>query len=250
MDSDLKILNISAYKFISLTDIDQLRAKLEGECEKAGLKGTVLLAPEGINCFLAGAPAAVDGVLNWLRSDARFADLKEKRSFSAQQPFKRLRIKRKREIITMNQPLIEPEKGRAPVVSPEQLQTWLTKGYDDEGRPVVMMETRNAFEVDYGTFKDCVDYRIAKFSEFPSVVSQHQPEFNGKTVVTFCTGGIRCEKAAIVMQQAGYERVYQLDGGILNYFEKVGGAHWDGECFVFDEREALDSTLKSLQLAA
>lgn len=250
MDSDLDILNISAYKFVSLTDIDQLGAKLKEQCEKAGLKGTVLLAPEGINCFLAGKPTAVDAVLNWLRTDTRFADLKEKRSFSAQPAFKRLRIKSKREIITMNQPLIQPELGRAPAVQPEKLQTWLTKGYDDEGRPVVMMDTRNDFEVDYGTFKNCVDYRIEKFSQFPAAVTQDKPTFDGKTVVTFCTGGIRCEKAAIVMQQAGYERVYQLDGGILNYFEKVGDAHWNGECFVFDEREALDPALKPLHLAA
>jgi UPF0176 protein len=141
-------------------------------------------------------------------------------------------------------PLIKPELGRAPAVAPKTLKRWLDQGHDDDGVPVVMMETRNAFEVDVGTFENTLDYRIDKFSEFPDVVAQHKDALQGKTVVTFCTGGIRCEKAAIHMQNIGYERVYQLDGGILKYFEEVGGDHYKGDCFVFDYRTALSPSLE------
>jgi UPF0176 protein len=153
-------------------------------------------------------------------------------------------VRIKKEIITMRMPLIKPELGRAPSVEPKTLKRWLDQGHDDDGVPVVMMETRNAFEVDVGTFDNTLDYRIDKFSEFPDVVAKHKDELQGKTVVTFCTGGIRCEKAAIHMQNIGYERVYQLDGGILKYFEEVGGDHYTGDCFVFDYRTALNPKLE------
>ena len=144
----------------------------------------------------------------------------------------------------MRMPLIKPELGRAPSVEPKTLKRWLDQGHDDDGVPVVMMETRNAFEVDVGTFENTLDYRIEKFSEFPEVVAKHKDELQGKTVVTFCTGGIRCEKAAIHMQNIGYERVYQLDGGILKYLEECGAAHYEGACYVFDERTTLDAALR------
>ncbi len=231
--------NISAYQFVTITDIDSWRAQLEAQCQQRGLKGTILVAHEGLNVFLAGQKAEIDGFLTWLRSDPRFADISVKYSGSQHLPFGKLRVRVKREIITMRKPLIQPEQGRAPSVLPHEVCRWLDQGHDDEGRPVVMLDTRNAFEVDYGSFDGALDYRIKKFSEFPEHVERQAADFHGKTVVTFCTGGIRCEKAAIVMQQAGYERVYQLEGGILNYFEQVGGAHWRGDCFVFDEREAV-----------
>jgi UPF0176 protein len=214
-----------------------------------GLKGTVLLAEEGINLFLAGAPEQVRGWVGFLREDPRFADLDPKESWSDAVPFKKLLVKVKREIIRMNHPTIRPdergEAGRAPAVAPETLHRWLDQGHDDEGRPVVTLDTRNAFEVDYGTFADTIDWRINKFSEFPDAVQAHKAEFEGKTVVSFCTGGIRCEKAALYMQEAGIERVYQLEGGILKYFELTDGAHWEGTCFVFDEREALGCDLSA-----
>jgi UPF0176 protein len=123
----------------------------------------------------------------------------------------------------------------------------LDQGHDDTGRPVVMVDTRNAFEVDVGTFEHTVDYRITKFSEFPEVIEKHKDELNDKTVVTFCTGGIRCEKAAIHMRNIGYQSVYQLEGGILRYFEEVGGAHYQGDCFVFDHRTALNPSLEETE---
>src|SRR5690606_25566117 len=176
--------------------------------------------------ILAGARQAIDDFLQWLRSDARFADIEVKESLSDDQPFNKMLVKLKREIITMKHPLIKPEEGRAPVVDAQTLKRWLDQGHDDAGKPVVMMDTRNAFEVDVGTFDNTLDYRIEKFSEFPDVVAKHKDELNDKTVVTFCTGGIRCEKAAIHMKNVGYDSVYQLEGGILKYFEEVGGAHY------------------------
>ncbi len=125
------------------------------------------------------------------------------------------------------------------------VQRWLDQGHDDAGRPVVTLDTRNAFEVDHGTFEGAIDWRIHKFSDFPQALQAHRDELEGKTVVSFCTGGIRCEKAAILMQETGLEHVYQLEGGILKYFEETGGAHFRGECFVFDEREALGADLRA-----
>lgn len=237
------VVNISCYKFVSLDDLPGWQARLAAQCDALQLKGTILLAPEGINLFLAGARAAIDAIVATLRADARLADLQPKESLSAAQPFKRLKVKIKREIITLNRPQIRPEAGRAAAVTPETLKCWLDAGCDDEGRPVVLLDTRNAFERDLGTFADCVDFDIHKFSDFAPAVEARAADFAGRTVVTFCTGGIRCEKAALLMQGCGYDRVYQLEGGILKYFEQVGAAHYQGGCFVFDEREVLGSNL-------
>jgi UPF0176 protein len=144
----------------------------------------------------------------------------------------------------MNHPTIKPQDARAPSVDAVTLARWLTTGVDDAGREVVTLDTRNAFEVDHGRFKNAIDWRIAKFSEFPDALRTHRAELDGKTVVSYCTGGIRCEKAALLMREAGIEHVLQLDGGILKYFEEAGGAHFEGNCFVFDEREALSDTLR------
>lgn len=240
-------VNIAAYKFITLTDTHEKRPQFRAQCEELGLKGTILLSPEGINLFLAGLREPIDRFLAWLRDDIRFADLAVKESYSDRQPFTKMLVKLKREIITMKHPLIQPEKGRAPAVDAKTLKHWLDCGQDDAGKPVVMVDTRNAFEVDVGTFDNTVDYRIEKFSEFPDVIAQHKDELAGKTVVTFCTGGIRCEKAAIHMQNVGFDSVYQLEGGILKYFEEVGGAHYTGDCFVFDYRTALNPQLQATE---
>lgn len=237
------IVNIAAYRFVSLDDTAALRQPLLDTCRALGLKGTILLAPEGINLFLAGARGAIDAFLAHLFADARFAGMPVKESLSDRQPFTRMLVKLKKEIITMRHPMIRPEAHRAPSVAPATLKRWLDQGHDDEGRPVVMLDTRNAFEVDVGTFEGALDYRLSKFSEFPDVIAQHRHEFDGKTVVSFCTGGIRCEKAGLHMAEVGIERTYQLDGGILKYFEEVGGAHYRGDCFVFDYRTALTPAL-------
>ena len=232
------VLNISAYLFTPLTDREQLRPVLLERANAAELKGTILLAEEGINMFLAGRADAVRGFVDELRLDERFAGLTTKESWSAEQPFRKMLVKLKREIIRMNHPTIRPIEGRAPAVTPDTLKRWLDQGHDDEGREVVMLDTRNAFEVDYGTFEGALDWRIGRFTQFPEEASAHRDELEGKTVVSFCTGGIRCEKAAIYMRDEGINAL-QLDGGILGYFEHVGRDHYEGECFVFDEREAL-----------
>ena len=242
-------VNIGAYKFITLDKLDELRPQYQDICARLDLKGTILLTPEGINMFLSGTRENIDEYLRWVRSDARLADLEWKESLSVDQSHRRMLVKIKKEIITMRMPLIKPEEGRAPYVEAKTLKRWLDQGHDDNGKPVVMVDTRNDYEVDVGTFVDTVDYRLTKFTEFPEIIEKHKADFEGKTVVTFCTGGIRCEKAAIHMQNIGYDHVYQLEGGILKYFEDVGGAHYTGDCFVFDYRTALSPELKETQTA-
>jgi UPF0176 protein len=240
------ILNISTYKFIEIEDPQALRCPLLGNARACHLKGTVLLAQEGINLFLAGPELGVRSFVDYLRADARFADLAPKESWSEAVPFKRLIVKAKREIIRMDHPEIRPYQGRAPSVAPATLARWLDQGHDDTGRPVVMLDTRNAFEVDHGAFEGAIDWRIHKFSEFPPALQAHLAELQDKTVVSYCTGGIRCEKAVLHMQRLGLQQVYQLEGGILKYFEETAGApHWQGRCFVFDEREALGTQLEA-----
>lgn len=242
----MSVVNLSCYKFVTLTDREALKADLTARCLRLGLKGTILLAPEGINVFLAGSRAAIDAIVAVLRADPRFADLEPKLSVSAEAPFKKMRVRLKKEIITMKMPVVRPERDRAPTVAAAQFKRWLDRGCDDEGRPVVMLDTRNDYEVAAGTFENAVDYGIRVFSEFPPQLQRHRADYAGKTVVSFCTGGIRCEKAAIHMQEVGVERVYQLEGGILKYFEEVGGAHYRGGCFVFDEREAVGADLQPI----
>lgn len=232
------ICNIAAYKFTPIHDTEVLRAALARQAEDLQLKGTCLIAPEGINLFLAGEAPDIRAFLAWLRRDARFADLEAKESGSDTRPFKKLRVKVKREIIRMDHPAIQPASGRAPAVDALTLRRWLDQGHDDAGRPVVTLDTRNAFEVDHGSFEGALDWRIAKFTEFPRALLAHKEELHGKTVVSFCTGGIRCEKAAMVLEAEGLH-AWQLDGGILKYFEDTGGKHYHGACFVFDERESL-----------
>lgn len=242
------ILNVSAYKFVSLDDCEALRDRLGDQAQAAGLRGTILLAQEGINLFLAGEAVALRAFLTDLQSDPRLSGLPIKESWSQKAPFRKMQVKVKREIIRMNHPTIQPQAGRAPAVDAATVRRWLDQGHDDTGRPVVTLDTRNAFEVDHGTFEGAIDWRINKFSDFPEAVQAHRADLEGKTVVSFCTGGIRCEKAAIYLREAGLESVWQLDGGILKYFEETGGAHFRGNCFVFDERRALDPGLETVGL--
>jgi UPF0176 protein len=238
------VLNLAAYRFVRIADAPALRERLLADAAASGLRGTILLAEEGINLFLAGEPDALRGFMARLRADARFAGLQAKESWSPAPPFQRLRVRVKREIIRMDHPAIQPAQARAPAVDAATAKRWLDQGHDDEGRPLVMLDTRNAFEVDHGSFDGAVDWRIGRFSEFPRALAAHRDELAGKTVVSFCTGGIRCEKAVLYMQALGMQNVWQLEGGILKYFEEAGGTHFHGDCFVFDEREALDAQLK------
>jgi UPF0176 protein len=242
------ILNIAAYLFVSLDNLPTLRSKMLEECNARELKGTILLTGEGINLFLAGKEKEMRDFLDRLRSDPRFQSLNAKESWSEQQPFKKMLIKLNAEILRMNHPSIRPEEGRANFITPRKLQEWLDRGTDDLGRPVVMLDTRNAFEVEYGTFENALHFNIQQFTEFPAVIRAHKEKLADKTIVSFCTGGIRCEKSGLYMREIGMEHTYQLEGGILKYFEEVGHAHYQGSCFVFDQREALEPNLDSIPL--
>jgi len=246
----MQTINIAAYKFVSIPQPEGWVPPLQERCRELALKGTIVLATEGINLFLAGSNTAIDQFIAYLHGDKlfdnRFCDLDIKSSLSSRQPFKRMVVRVAKEIITMRHPMICPEAQRAPAVDAHTLKGWLDRGVDDAGRPVVLMDTRNAFEVNMGTFDGALDFDIERFSEFPDAVKKtlaSTDNLKDKTIVSFCTGGIRCEKAALFLQELDIPHVYQLDGGILRYFEEAGGAHWKGECFVFDERVAVDSKL-------
>jgi len=227
----MKITNIAGYKFISLVALDTLRSDFLSLCQSLALKGTILLGPEGINIFLAGTAENIQTFRNYLANDTPFADMDFRVSFSDKQPFQRMKVKIKKEIITMRHAEIKPTEKRAPAISATEFKQWL-----DENRDITVLDTRNEFEVQYGTFKNAVNLHLNDFSEFPEAVKQVARD---KPIVMFCTGGIRCEKAALHMQNLGFDNVYQLDGGILKYFEQTGGAHYQGGCFVFDEREMI-----------
>ncbi len=234
----MNMLNIAAYRFVAVNDPAQLRAAFKARAAELGLKGTILIASEGINLFLAGAAAKVEAFLQTLRADARFAAIEVKRSWSAAQPFRRLLVKIKREIVSMRRPEVDP--GAAPRLAPEELKRWL-----DQGRELVLLDTRNQFEVDLGSFEHTLSLGLKSFSEFPHATPRLPQALKDRPIVTYCTGGIRCEKAAPWLISQGFREVYQLEGGILNYFEQCGGAHFRGECFVFDERVALDPALRA-----
>ena len=235
----MRILNASAYKFVSLDDVDDLRGRLRARARELGLKGTILLAPEGINLFIAGQQAQVEQFLAYLGEDTRFFGMPAKLSWSEEQPFNRMLVKAKREIITLRRPDIDPSRTPAPRLAPQELKRWL-----DEGREVLLLDTRNGFEVALGTFDNAAGLGLHSFSELPRAAESIDPRWKALPVVTFCTGGIRCEKAAPLLLREGFREVYQLDGGILKYFEACGGAHFHGECFVFDKRVALGPDLQ------
>ena len=235
-----RFLNLSAYAFAPLDRLAERRDALQQRAEACGLKGTVLLADEGINLFVAGLETGVRQWLRELRTEPKLAALDVKESWSDALPFRHLRIKVKREIIRMNQPQVQPASGRAPAIDAATLKRWLDAGHDDAGRALVLLDTRNGFEVDQGAFEGAVDWRLEKFSDFPAALQAHRSELASRSVITYCTGGIRCEKAALAMRAAGIEHVWQLDGGVLRYFERWPAApHWRGRCFVFDGRESL-----------
>jgi UPF0176 protein len=240
------ILNVAAYHFVPVDDPPALVAQVRELAAAGDLRGTVLVAGEGINIFLAGAESAIRIFLDALRADPRFADIVVKESRSRTQPFARLKVKLKQEIIAFRRDNASPLAGRAPAVAPEDLARWIGQGQDDGGRRLVLLDTRNREEIAHGTFSGALTLPIDNFTDLPDALTPHRSALADAVVVSFCTGGIRCEKAALWMQAEGMDNVLQLDGGILGYFERVGGFGYDGRCFVFDERVALDAELKPL----
>ena len=238
MPATATITNISCYQFAELSGLKDMRARLLERCKGLGLKGTILLSTEGINMFVAGVRENVDALVDELRAIPGLEALKPKYSESTEQPFRRMLVRIKKEIIAFGVEGIEPAKYTSPRLEPKVLKQWL-----DEGRPVILYDTRNDYEVKLGTFKGAVVAGVDSFREFPEAVRRLPPEMKKAEVVSFCTGGIRCEKAAPFMEREGFEHVWQLEGGILKYFEECGSAHYDGECFVFDQRVGVDPGL-------
>ena len=239
------ILNLSFYRFTSLPEREHLgglRARFQSLCGNLGLKGTILLSAEGINGFLAGPEDAIRDFQETMNTATdlapHFGGIFYKESWSHSVPFRRMKVKLKNEIITMGVPGIRPTLKTGDRVPARDLKEWL-----DQGREVVLVDTRNDYEVDKGTFEGALDWRLKSFREFPALLQAHAEELKGKPVVMFCTGGIRCEKATALALELGIDQVYQLEGGIIRYFEEVGGAHYRGGCFVFDERVALQADL-------
>ncbi|PQO38319.1 sulfurtransferase [Blastopirellula marina] len=238
------VLNISSYLFASLSDLKPLRDSLRRICRRLDLRGTILLSTEGINLFVAGPDENVHKLLDKLRQVPGLEKLEAKESFTSYQPFRRMLVKIKKEIIAFGVDGIEPAQRTAPKLPPQQLKQWL-----DEGKPLMLYDVRNDYEVKVGTFAGAVPAGIDTFRDFPQAVSGLPDDAKSTPVVMFCTGGIRCEKAGPFMQQAGFQEVYQLEGGILKYFELVGGDHYQGDCFVFDQRVAVDPSLQESAIA-
>ncbi len=240
--AETPVLNFATYRFVPLSEPEAVRDWLRALSTEHRVRGTILLAHEGVNLFVAAQEADARAWLAAVEADERFAHLGAKESWSATIPYRKLVVKVRNEIIRMDQAGIVQAHGRAPAVDSATLKRWLDAGIDDAGKPVVMLDTRNQFEVDMGTFDGAVSWNIERFSQFPPATDAHAAELAGKTVVSFCTGGIRCEKAAIYLRHAGVD-AYQLEGGILKYFEQTGGAHYTGNCFVFDDRAIVNTKL-------
>jgi RluA family pseudouridine synthase len=230
--------NIAAYKFAQLSVLKELRADLLALTKSLRLKGTILLSPEGINLFVAGGPDEIRGLLDYLRKVPGLEALQVKISETTHQPFNRMLIRIKKEIIAFGVAGINPALRTSPKLQAKQLKQWL-----DEARPVTLLDTRNDYEVKLGTFENALPIGIDHFRDFPAAVAKLPAELKEQPIVMFCTGGIRCEKAGPYMELQGFKNIFQLEGGILKYFEECGGAHYNGECFVFDQRVGVDPNL-------
>lgn len=227
-------LNIAGYKFVVLDDRDALRQPLKAQCDELGLKGTILISHEGINIFVSGPEQSIVAFRAYLSKDERFADIDFKDSYSEHQPFNRMNVRLKNEIISVGLPNFDRVESMDGRILPKELHEKLLNG--DE---VVLLDTRNTYETRLGTFHNAIELDIDTFRAFPQAVSELEESLKDKEIVMFCTGGVRCEKASVIMKDAGFANIKQLEGGILGYFEHVGGDYWDGECFVFDKRVAL-----------
>lgn len=228
------------YKFVRLPDAAEKQASLLAHCQSQGVKGTLLLAEEGINGTIAGSRAAIDAVLSFLRTDPRLADLEHKESFAEVQPFDRMKVRLKSEIVTIGEPEADPNRQVGTYVDPND---WNTLIADPD---VTVIDTRNDYEVSIGSFQGAANPQTRSFRQFPDYVRTHLDPAKQKKVALFCTGGIRCEKASAFMLAQGFEEVYHLKGGILKYLEEVPSDEslWQGECFVFDQRVAVQHGLE------
>ena len=238
-------VNLSGYRFARLDYLPLLQADLYAALAATGVLGTILLADEGINVALAGSAEQCTAAKACLESDERFSGMWLKQSLSASIPFSKLKVRIRHEIIAFDGPDAKDQqllRPHAPALAPETVAQWLAQEKD-----FTLLDTRNTYEIESGTFSQAEHLNIAHFRDFQTAVRnaiEAGTLDKKKPIVTFCTGGIRCEKAAPWMLEQGFDEVYQIEGGVLNYFQKTGGTHWEGDCFVFDDRVELDKTLQ------
>ena len=228
------------YKFVTLDHYVDLRQPLLNICQQHQIKGTILLAAEGINATIAGSRSSIDTILTYLKTDPCFADLEHKESISEKLPFDRLKVRLKQEIVTFGIPTVNPTATVGTYVKPQDWNQLISNP------DVLVIDTRNEYEVEIGTFRGSIDPHTDSFTQFPEYVANHLHPEKHKQIALFCTGGIRCEKATSYLLNQGFENVYHLQGGILKYLEEVPAtdSHWEGECFVFDERVAITHGLE------
>ena len=240
--NNLEFLNVAGYKFEPLENLDSLIPEFQNKCDELGLKGSVYLSPNGINFSIAGTKKNIDTYIEFMEEDSRFRDIPLKKTFSETQPFRRMKVRLKKEIISLGRDDIDPRELTGDYISPRELfEMYETK------EDVIVLDTRNEYETRVGLFENAVDLQLDTFRDFPSAIETLPEEYKDKQIVMYCTGGIRCEKASAVMMKAGFSDVKQLEGGVLDYFKETGGAYWNGDCFVFDERVALDKELKETE---
>ncbi len=238
-----EIVVCAMYKFVELEDFAALREPLHALMLKVNVRGTLLLAQEGINGTVAGERNSIDALLDWLQQDSRLAGIVTKESYEQSNPFYRTKVKLKKEIVTMGVEGIDPKKVVGTYVKPKD---WNDLISDPD---VVLVDTRNDYEVKVGTFKGALDPKTENFRQFPDYVAENLDPEKNKKVAMFCTGGIRCEKSTAYLKEQGFDEVYHLEGGILKYLEEVPKSEsmWEGECFVFDNRVTVDHDLQKGQ---
>jgi len=232
------VVNIAGYKFEPLEDPVDLVRIYQQKCDDLKLKGTMLISKNGINFSLAGTKEATDTIITFLEEDNRFLNIPLKITYSETQPFRRMKVRLKKEIISLGRKDINPRELTGERITPQDLKNLL-----DNKEDVLVLDTRNEYETRVGKFENAIDLNLDTFRDFPKAIESLPEEYKDKQIVMYCTGGIRCEKASAVMMKAGFADVKQLEGGVLDYFKETGGAYWEGDCFVFDERVALDTEL-------
>ena len=232
------VVNIAGYKFEPLVNPVDLVSLYQQKCDELELKGTMLISKNGINFSLAGTQKATDAIIASLEEDNRFLNIPLKVTYSETQPFRRMKVRLKKEIISLGREDINPRELTGERISPQDLKNLL-----DNKEDVLVLDTRNEYETRVGKFENAIDLNLDTFRDFPEAIESLPKEYKDKQIVMYCTGGIRCEKASAVMMKAGFADVKQLEGGVLDYFKETGGAYWEGDCFVFDERVALDTDL-------
>jgi len=234
----MNIANITGYKFTPITNTKLLQEKIINLSEENNLKGTVLISDKGINFSVAGLIENTSNFLKVIKKDEQFSDIDIKTTFNEYQPFRKMLVRIKKEIISMGVDEINPYEFTGEKIKPFELNKKL-----DAGEDVILLDTRNEYEVRLGTFENAIDLNLDSFRDFPTKINGLREQIGDKEIVMFCTGGVRCEKASALMLKSGFKNVKQIDGGVINYFKETGGAHWKGDCFVFDDRVALDKEL-------